>query len=267
VENVQLSDGEIAELNEAVTRSHSRSNELRAALVKLPPASGTGEFITQTIGREADTDPPDAELARAARSGDSRARETLLERYTPLIVSEARSWIRHSLKELQADFLRPLRLPREALRDLSRLKTERDRISMTEHREPSLRELAERTGIDYERAQKLVRADRRPRGLSEPARAGDPRFGTLGDLLADPLSDADYDEVVDRIAGTQLRALLSRVTEREQEVLAARFGLDGRGPLRRRRPTSTEEACQSYGGTNMVTSSRQPAICTDWWTH
>jgi DNA-directed RNA polymerase specialized sigma subunit len=44
------------------------------------------------MGREADTDLPDAELVRAARSGDSRAREGLFERYTPLIVSEARSF-------------------------------------------------------------------------------------------------------------------------------------------------------------------------------
>lgn len=57
MENVKLSDDEIAELNEAVTRSHSRSNELRARLVDLPPASGTGEFIARMMGREADTDP------------------------------------------------------------------------------------------------------------------------------------------------------------------------------------------------------------------
>jgi hypothetical protein len=51
VEDVQLSDGEIAELNEAVTRSHSRSKELRAALVKLPPASGAGRSGAGGRGR------------------------------------------------------------------------------------------------------------------------------------------------------------------------------------------------------------------------
>lgn len=261
MENVQLSDGEIAELNEAVTRSHSRSNELRAQLASLPPASGTGEFLTRMVGREADTDPPDEELVRAARSGDWRVRETLFERHTPMIVSEARSfrvdrldfadliqegyigllraigqfdpdeqrsfapvarvWIRHSLEELQADFLRPLRLPREALRDLSRLKTERDRIFMTEHHEPSLRELAERTGIDYERAQELVRADRRPRRRSWRHGSGSTGAGRSGVSTSPSVSGS----ACTRCAGSSGGRWRS-----------------WRGPLRCRGPTSTEEA-------------------------
>jgi hypothetical protein len=93
------------------------------------------------------------------------------------------------------------------------------------------------TRIGPRRAKELVRADRRPRSLSEPVRTdaqvlGTPKLGVLGDVLADPLSDADHDEVMDRIAGTQVHALLSRLTERERENLAVRFGLDGREPER-----------------------------------
>jgi RNA polymerase sigma factor (sigma-70 family) len=52
-------------------------------------------------------------------------------------------------------------------------------------------------------------------------------LGSLGDLLADPLSAADYEEVIDNVAGQQLYALLSRLTDRERDVVRARFGFDG----------------------------------------
>jgi RNA polymerase sigma factor (sigma-70 family) len=48
----------------------------------------------------------------------------------------------------------------------------------------------------------------------------------MGDLLEDPLSAAAYEDVVDAVAGEQLRALLYRLTEREREVVQARFGFD-----------------------------------------
>jgi RNA polymerase sigma factor (sigma-70 family) len=62
--------------------------------------------------------------------------------------------------------------------------------------------------------------------LDEPIGSIDGELGTLGDLLEDPLSAAAYEDVVDAVAGVQLRALLSRLTEREQEVVRARFGFD-----------------------------------------
>jgi hypothetical protein len=69
--SVQLSDGEIAELNQAATRSHQQANQLRARLGSLPPPAGTGQFLAQTIDRQtqAQADPPDEQLVAAARSG------------------------------------------------------------------------------------------------------------------------------------------------------------------------------------------------------
>ena len=69
-------------------------------------------------------------------------------------------------------------------------------------------------------------ADARERSLDEPIETIDAELGTLGDLLEDPLSAAAYENVVDAVAGEQLRALLSRLTERERDVVCARFGFD-----------------------------------------
>jgi DNA-directed RNA polymerase sigma subunit (sigma70/sigma32) len=234
VDDVQLLDGEIAELNEAVTRSHNRSNELRARLGSLPAASGAGEFVAGTMGREADTEPPDEELVRAAKSGDTRARETLFERYTPMIVSEARSfrvdrldfadliqegyvgllraigqfdpeqrksfapfarsWIRQSLQELQAHFLRPMRLPRAALRALLSRLTERERevlaarFGLDGHEPERAVDVAERLGLSVDRVRRIQRRALYKLARAAQAPGADSDRGRLRDQAERPAS-------------------------------------------------------------------------------
>ena len=205
-------------------------------------------------------------LAQRAQAGDEAAREDLIRRLLPLVHSTARRyrtegleqadllqegivgllralqrfdpdrgvpfaafatwWIRQSLQEARSDFMRPFRLPPKALRQLSQLKSEHQRIYEDERRSAKVDELAERTNIELEQAEALMVADARERSLDEPIGNMDAELGTLGDLLEDPLSSAAYEDVVDAVAGEQLRTLLSRLTDREREVVRARFGFD-----------------------------------------
>jgi RNA polymerase sigma factor (sigma-70 family) len=205
-------------------------------------------------------------LVRRAQVGDDAAREELIRRLLPLVHSTARRyqtegleqadllqdgivgllralqrfdpergvpfaafatwWIRQSLQEARSDFMRPLRLPPKALRQLSQLKSEHQRIYQGEGRSAKVAELAERTNIELEQAEALVVADAHGRSLDEPIAGGEAALGTLGDLLEDPLSAAAYEDVVDAVAGEQLRVLLSRLTERERDVVRSRFGFD-----------------------------------------
>jgi len=205
-------------------------------------------------------------LARRAQAGDAAAREDLIHRLLPLVHATARRyrtegleqadllqegivgllralqrfdpargvpfaayatwWIRQSLQEARSDFMRPLRLPPKALRQLSQLKSEHQRIFQGERRSAKIGELADRTNIELEQAEALLTADVRPRSLDEPIENTQGELGTMGDLLEDPLSATAYEDVVDAVAGEQLRALLSRLTEREREVVQARFGFD-----------------------------------------
>ena len=205
-------------------------------------------------------------LARRAQAGDVMAREELIQRLLPLVHSTARRyrtegleqadllqegivgllralqrfrpdrgvpfaafatwWIRQSLQEARSDFMRPMRLPPKALRQLSQLKSEHQRIYQGERRSAKIGELADRTNIELHQAESLLSADARSRSLDEPIDNADGELGTLGDLLEDPLSAAAYEDVVDAVAGEQLRALLARLTEREREVVQARFGFE-----------------------------------------
>jgi RNA polymerase sigma factor (sigma-70 family) len=203
-------------------------------------------------------------LVLRAQAGDAAAREQLIERLLPLVAGQARRlrtegldpadlvqegvvgllralarfdpdrgapfvayaswWVRNAMQELRSDFVRPLRLPPRALRQLAELKAEHHRIYVEERRDASARELAELTEIEPGQVDALLRADAGGRSLDEPVRGTEAELGTLGDLLDDPLSAEAYEEVVDTITGEQLRALMARLSERERDVLDARFG-------------------------------------------
>src|SRR5689334_19916714 len=218
------------------------------------------ESSAAVSGDEAD------ELARRVQAGDEAAREELIRRLLPLVYSTARRyqtegleqadllqdgivgllralqrfdptrgvpfaafatwWIRQSLQETRSDFMRPMRLPPKALRQLSQLKSEHQLLYQRERRSAKIGELADRTNIELAQAEALLAADARTRSLDEPIEHTEGELGTLGDLLEDPLSAAAYEDVVDAVAGEQLRARLSRLTEREREVVQARFGFE-----------------------------------------
>jgi RNA polymerase sigma factor (sigma-70 family) len=212
-------------------------------------------------------DPETPDLVRRAQAGDTAAREELIGRLLPLVSSLARRfrtegldqtdliqegivgllraldrydprrgapfaayagwWIRQALQDARSDFIRPFRLPPKALRQLSQLKSEHQRIYQDEQRSAGVRELAQRTNIDLDQATALAAADARVRSLDEPVESTEGQVGSLGDLLEDPLSAEAYEHVVETVAGVQLRALLSRLTDQEREVVCARFGFDG----------------------------------------
>src|SRR5205823_3833896 len=105
-------------------------------------------------------------------------------------------WIRQSLQEARSDFVRPFRLPPKALRQLSQLKSEHQRIYQAEQRSANVAELADRTSIDLDQARALAAADARVRSLDEPVDSDEGDIGSLGDLVEDPLSAEAYEEVI-----------------------------------------------------------------------
>lgn len=247
--------------DELATRLTRRGGAAHGAILEHAAAAAGGAEGRAREDRES------TELVVRARAGDLAAREQLIDRLLPLISALARRfrtegldqtdliqegivgvlralerfdpdrgvpfaafaswWIRQALQDARSDFIRPFRLPPKALRQLSQLKSEHQRIYQSEQRSAGVAELAHRTSIDLDQATALAAADARVRSLDEPLEAGGGEVGSLGDLLEDPLSAAAYEEVIDAVAGEQLRALLSRLTERERDVVAARFGFEG----------------------------------------
>jgi RNA polymerase primary sigma factor len=122
----------------------------------------------------------------------------------------ARLWIRQSLQQAVAERSRPFRLPTNVLWDIHELKQQRERLLAQLGREPDAQELADALGWAAGRVAEVVRAERIDYDEGEM------------DLVACPLADAEYERVLERLALTQLRPLLLRLTERERDVLTAR---------------------------------------------
>jgi RNA polymerase sigma factor (sigma-70 family) len=154
-----------------------------------------------------------------------------LERYDPDVGTPfwayASWWVRQAMQQLVAELTRPVVLSDRALRQLAQLKEAHAGLSRDAGREPTLAELATHTGMEVDQLSNLIAADRPPKALEEPLEADEGATGTFGELLADPLAEDEYERVVTHVAASELRTLLSGLSERERSVLRARFGLDG----------------------------------------
>src|SRR3954447_18109063 len=103
--------------------------------------------------------------------------------------------------------------------------------------------------------------DRCPRALEEVLRGTEDAGGTLGDRLADPVAEDDYERVSapDR---NRVRAPLKALDARERTIVKARFGLDG--PERTLRQFGvtlgvSASACAKSSGTLSTSSERRPS--------
>jgi RNA polymerase primary sigma factor len=207
------------------------------------------------------------ELVLSAKAGDPAARGELVEAFMPLIAAAARPyrnlhaqrvallqegvvgllralegfdpergrpfwayaawWVRQAMQQLVAELTRPVVLSDRALRSLARLReAHRDAVGES-GTEPTRGELAQRTGLSPDQVDDLMATERPVRSLEEPLRGEDDVIGVFGDLIADPLAEGEYERVLAALEVEELQALLAGLSNREREVLRARYGLDG----------------------------------------
>ncbi|MEA2472558.1 MAG: polymerase primary sigma factor [Thermoleophilaceae bacterium] len=133
-------------------------------------------------------------------------------------------WIRQAMQQLVAEVTGPVVLSDRAARQLARLKNAR-RDHVLEHRvEPSAADLVEATELTGEQVDSLLAIERPQLGLDEPL--GDSEgSASLGELLPDPVSEDEYDRVVDRLEVEDLGRLSEELGERERTIVYAHYGL------------------------------------------
>jgi RNA polymerase sigma factor (sigma-70 family) len=154
-----------------------------------------------------------------------------LERYDPTLGvpfwGYAAWWVRQAMQQLIAELTRPLVLSDRALRQLSQLKRAHGEHLAQHGREPSGNELAEATGLTHAQVGEMLVLERIPVSMDEPVRGNEGgELGAFGELLADPLADDAYQQLLDHSEIEQIRALMGSLNERERMILRARYGLD-----------------------------------------
>jgi RNA polymerase primary sigma factor len=154
-----------------------------------------------------------------------------LERYDPSLETPfwgyASFWVRQSMQELLSEMTRPVVLSDRASRQLAHLNQARRDYACTHGHEASTSALVEETGIGPSQIARLFAAARAARGLDEPLRANDGSTATFGDRLADPAAQDAFDDASRRVVAEDVPRLLEGLSDRERELLRARYGLGG----------------------------------------
>jgi RNA polymerase primary sigma factor len=134
-------------------------------------------------------------------------------------------WVRKAMQDLLSEMTRPVVLSDHAVRGLAKIRATRRDFVNAHAAEPTTDELAAATGFNRAQVDSLLAVERTPRGLDELLEAdnGEGR-ATLGDTIADPGGEDEYQHVLDEM---EVRDYIGRLDERERTVLWRHHGLGG----------------------------------------
>ncbi len=153
-----------------------------------------------------------------------------LERYDPSFGTPfwayASWWVRQAMQQMVSELVGPVVLSDRGQRALSRLGAARHAYLQEHKTNPTRSELAAAAELDEGHIDRLMVAGSPSRSLEEPI--GETDGDCLGDLLADPCAEDDFDCVSLRTAAEELPALLAGLNARERFVLGDRYGLSGK---------------------------------------
>lgn len=153
-----------------------------------------------------------------------------LERYDPELGTPfwayASWWVRQAMQQVVSELSRPVVLSDRALRQIAHMREARRTFARAHAREPSVQELATASELTLEQLHRLSVAERAPRGLEEPIDGTTAGGGaTFGDTLRDPQAEEAYEQLGVRMVSAEVPRLLEQLSEREQGVVKARYGV------------------------------------------
>jgi len=132
-------------------------------------------------------------------------------------------WIRQAITRAIADQSRTIRVPVHMVDTMTKLRNAARTFLQQHGREPSIEELAERTGISVEDAGCIWRMSRQPVSLDQPL--GDTEDGAVGDLVRDHREDDPLGAINQQALTSLVSRALGGLSYREREIIRLRFGL------------------------------------------
>ncbi|MCP3937135.1 MAG: sigma-70 family RNA polymerase sigma factor [Actinomycetia bacterium] len=150
-------------------------------------------------------------------------------------------WIRQSITRAIADQSRTIRIPAHMVDLLNRVtRTQRELVQQL-GREPTVDEVAEAVEMEIDKVRDLLQMAQDPLSLDSPR--GDEEDTSLGDFIKDESNALPAEVATRRLLQSEVREVLRQLNDREAEIVADRFGLNGQKPL------TLEEVGKKFGVT------------------
>jgi RNA polymerase primary sigma factor len=153
-------------------------------------------------------------------------------------------WVRQSMSRAIADQAATIRLPVHMHDLVGRVGRQSRKFVQEFGREPSSEELAKELEIDVSQVNTALSCARQPLSLETPLR--NDATATIGDLVEDRSATSPLDSAIANRLAEHVRGLLGTLSEREQRILALRFGMTDEG----------EQTLEQVGNVFSVTRER-----------
>lgn len=133
-------------------------------------------------------------------------------------------WIRQAITRAIADQARTIRIPVHMVETINKLIRVQRQLLQELGREPSPEEVADRMEFTPDKVREILKIAQEPVSLETPI--GEEDDSHLGDFIEDQEALAPSDAAAYELLKEQLEGVLDTLTDREENVLRLRFGLD-----------------------------------------
>jgi RNA polymerase primary sigma factor len=133
-------------------------------------------------------------------------------------------WIRQAITRSIADQARTIRIPVHMIDAINRLMRIQKRLLQDFGREPTPEEIGDEMELSVERVCALLKMAQQPISLQSPV--GESDETSFGDFIEDKSTEGPAEKTSFSLLKDKLSEVLAGLSEREQRVLALRFGLN-----------------------------------------